>query len=196
MKVEKFEVSKDYGLCDQIRRATVSVMSNLAEGFERGSSSEFHQFIVIAKASCAEVRSQLYVAHDVGYITQHQFDYTTLLKSERELSRRNNMKQITVELINEITKRIIESLHPEKIILFGSHVWGKPGEYSDIDLFIIIPSSDQPSYRRAREVYRCLRGIGVPIDVIVQTHEEVEHRKNVMTSLTRRVLRQGKVLYG
>ena len=74
--------SKDYGLCDQIRRATVSVMSNLAEGFERGSSSEFHQFIVIAKASCAEVRSQLYVAYDVGYITQHQFDDVTKLAEE------------------------------------------------------------------------------------------------------------------
>jgi len=74
--------SKDYGLCDQIRRATVSVMSNLAEGFERGSSSEFHQFIVIAKASCAEVRSQLYVAHDAGYISQPQFDNASNLAEE------------------------------------------------------------------------------------------------------------------
>src|SRR3989337_4372474 len=74
--------SKDYGLCDQIRRATVSVMSNLAEGFERGSSSEFHQFIVIAKASCAEARSQLYVAYDVAHITQNQFDDATKLAEE------------------------------------------------------------------------------------------------------------------
>jgi len=74
--------SKDYGLCDQIRRATVSVMSNLAEGFERGSSSEFHQYIVIAKASCAEVRSQLYVAHDAGYISQPQFDNASNLAEE------------------------------------------------------------------------------------------------------------------
>lgn len=48
-------------------------MSNLAEGFERGSRAEFHQFIVIAKASCAEVRSQLYVALDIGYITSEEF---------------------------------------------------------------------------------------------------------------------------
>ena len=74
--------SKDYGLCDQIRRATVSVMSNLAEGFERGSSSEFHQFIVIAKASCAEVRSQLYVAHYSRYISQPQFDNASNLAEE------------------------------------------------------------------------------------------------------------------
>ena len=74
--------SKDYGLREQIRRAAVSVMSNLAEGFERGSSSEFHQFIVIAKGSCAEVRSQLYVAQDVGYITQNQFEHTSKLAEE------------------------------------------------------------------------------------------------------------------
>lgn len=70
----KVPFSKDFGLRDQIRRASVSIMSNLAEGFERGGRSEFHQFVVIAKGSCAEVRSQLYVALDVGYITQEQFD--------------------------------------------------------------------------------------------------------------------------
>jgi len=62
----------DLGLRDQIRRASVSVMANLAEGFERGSSREFHQFLVIAKGSCAEVRSHLYVAQDVGYLTAAQ----------------------------------------------------------------------------------------------------------------------------
>ncbi|MFV9646551.1 MAG: four helix bundle protein [Desulfobacterales bacterium] len=67
--------SKDFGLRDQIRRASVSVMSNLAEGFDRGGRAEFHQFVVIAKGSCAEVRSQMYVALDVEYITQKQFDH-------------------------------------------------------------------------------------------------------------------------
>ncbi len=66
--------SKDFGLRDQIRKASVSIMSNVAEGFERGGRSEFHRFVVIAKGSCAEVRSQLYVALDVEYITQAQFD--------------------------------------------------------------------------------------------------------------------------
>lgn len=65
--------SKDYSLRDQIRRASVSIMSNIAEGFGRGSMNEFHQFLVVSKASCAEVQSQLYVALDVGYIDQTTF---------------------------------------------------------------------------------------------------------------------------
>jgi four helix bundle protein len=79
------EFSKDFGLRDQIRRAAVSVMSNIAEGFDRGSRGEFHQYLVIAKASCAEVRSQLYVAHDVGYIVQEIF--SNLYRNTDELSR-------------------------------------------------------------------------------------------------------------
>ena len=66
--------ARDFGLKDQIRRAAVSSMSNLAEGFERGRPTGFHQFLSIAKASCAELRAQLYVALDVGYISLSTFD--------------------------------------------------------------------------------------------------------------------------
>jgi four helix bundle protein len=68
------DFSRDCGLCDQICRASVSIMSNLAEGFERGGRAEFHHFVVITKGSCAEMRSQLYIALDAGYITREEFE--------------------------------------------------------------------------------------------------------------------------
>ena len=66
--------SRDYALRDQIRRAAVSVPSNVAEGFSRHSNKEFIQFLFIAKGSAAEVQSQLYIALDQGYISQGEFD--------------------------------------------------------------------------------------------------------------------------
>src|SRR5579872_376198 len=77
--------SKDFKLSAQIESASVSIMSNIAEGFERGRRDEFHQFLSIAKGSCGEVRSQLYVALDIGYIPQQSFD--SLISKTEELSK-------------------------------------------------------------------------------------------------------------
>jgi four helix bundle protein len=65
--------ARDFGLASQIQRAAVSIMSNIAEGFERGGMGEFHQYLSTAKASCAELRSVLYVALDVSYLTQDRW---------------------------------------------------------------------------------------------------------------------------
>ena len=64
---------KDWGFKDQIQRAAVSISNNIAEGFERKSNSEFRQFSIIAKGSCGEVRSMLYLARGLGYIDEEQF---------------------------------------------------------------------------------------------------------------------------
>jgi len=65
--------ARDFGLRDQIRRAAVSIMSNIAEGFGRGGNKEFIQFLSTAKGSASEVQAQLYVALDAEYITKEQF---------------------------------------------------------------------------------------------------------------------------
>lgn len=77
-----FRDSKDRGLKDQIERAAVSVMSNIAEGFERGTKQEFLNYLFIAKGSAGEVRSQLYIALDVGYLNIETFKYLNYLATE------------------------------------------------------------------------------------------------------------------
>ncbi len=74
--------AKDFGLRDQIRRAAVSIMSNIAEGFERSSSAEFHRFLFTAKGSCAELRSQLYIAFDIDYLSKMEFERLLALSEE------------------------------------------------------------------------------------------------------------------
>jgi four helix bundle protein len=64
----------DFGLKDQIRRASISILLNIAEGFERGGDREFLQFLAMAKGSCGEVRAQLYVAIDQGYLSRPLFE--------------------------------------------------------------------------------------------------------------------------
>ncbi len=77
--------AKDFGLSNQIQRAAVSIMSNIAEGFERGNRAEFHYFLTIAKGSCAEVRCQLYIAFDAQYIDQKSFE--SFLDQAQEIGR-------------------------------------------------------------------------------------------------------------
>jgi four helix bundle protein len=66
--------ARDFALRDQIRRAVLSIPSNIAEGFERGGRAEFMQFLSIAKGSAGEVRTQLYLALDLGYVKQTEFE--------------------------------------------------------------------------------------------------------------------------
>lgn len=80
--------SRDFGLRDQIQRAAVSIMSNIAEGFEHSTNKELIRFLFIAKASAGEVRSQLYVVLDLGYIKKEVFEKLNndLLSVSRQIS--------------------------------------------------------------------------------------------------------------
>jgi four helix bundle protein len=86
---EKGQFAKDFGLRDQIRRAAVSIMSNIAEGFESRTDMQFVNYLGHARASAGEVRSQLYIALDLKYILQEEFKKTYELadKTARQISR-------------------------------------------------------------------------------------------------------------
>jgi four helix bundle protein len=77
-----FEKHKDFGFKNQIERASVSVMNNIAEGFERKSNNEFKYFLFVAKGSCAEVRSMLYLAKDLNKIQEKDFQNLYNLTTE------------------------------------------------------------------------------------------------------------------
>ena len=80
--------AKDYGLKDQIQRAAVSIMNNIAEGFERNNNKEFVVFLKYSKGSAGEIRSMLYVALDLNYITKSTFDenYKNVIKIITQIS--------------------------------------------------------------------------------------------------------------
>lgn len=79
---------KDFSLRDQMRRASVSIMANIAEGYARGSNKEFAQFMFFSKASASELQSHLYLSLDLNYISKENFEYVyeQLDKIQRKLS--------------------------------------------------------------------------------------------------------------
>lgn len=103
---------------------------------------------------------------------------------------------ITEATLTEITRRLVATYQPEQVVLFGSHAWGEPDESSDVDLLVVVSESAEPAYRRASAGYRSLFGLGVPCDVWVRTREEVLREAPLSTTLTHKIIREGRVLHG
>lgn len=92
-------LSRDFGLRDQMCRAAISIMSNIAEGYERGGAKELVQFLRIARGSAAEIRAQLYAAEDIGYL-----DTETARKARAEaLSITRQLSVLSTEILNRNT---------------------------------------------------------------------------------------------
>jgi len=106
------------------------------------------------------------------------------------------VKNISPELLNEVTRRLAAEFQPEQVWLFGSHAWGRPDEGSDLDLLVVVPHSDERPVRRAQRAHRCLSGIGVATDILVKTRAEFDRFRNVRASLESLILRRGRLIYG
>jgi len=106
------------------------------------------------------------------------------------------MKAAYEDLLQAVTQRLVAEFHPEEIYLFGSHAWGTPGQDSDIDLMVIVPSSDERPIRREQRAQRCLGRLLISADVLVRTRYEVNRVREVLGSLTHEVLQKGRKVYG
>ncbi|MBN2374093.1 nucleotidyltransferase domain-containing protein [bacterium] len=98
------------------------------------------------------------------------------------------------EMLNKIVKRIINTVHPKKIILFGSAARGEMGPDSDFDLLIIVPSG-MHRRRTAQRIYRNLIGVGFASDIIVVTEDDIEKYKDSIGMVIQPALKEGRVLY-
>ncbi len=99
------------------------------------------------------------------------------------------------KVLEEIVRRLVTALQPERIYLFGSKARGEAHPDSDYDLLVIVPHSDLPGYKRDQMAYRTLLGLGVAKDVLVWTRNEFESRSHLPASFPATVLREGKLLY-
>jgi predicted nucleotidyltransferase len=98
--------------------------------------------------------------------------------------------------IREIADRVVAALSPERVVLFGSYAWGQPDADSDVDLYVIVADCGEPAYRLARRAYHALRGVRVPVDLVVRTRAESERNAVVVSTLDHLALTRGLQLHG
>ena len=102
--------------------------------------------------------------------------------------------KITEKMISEMVSKIVDNFDPEKVILFGSMVWGKPKEWSDIDILVIMKYRGS-SPKIAAKISTLAKPKLVPIDILVRTPQEIEKRVKIGDYFIKRILKGGKVLY-
>lgn len=101
---------------------------------------------------------------------------------------------IRQQQIDELINRIVDSIHPQKIVLFGSYANGTATDDSDLDL-LILKETDLRMNHRAREILRLTRGMKIPVDIVVYTQNEIEKWRDTPNSFVSEVLKNGKILY-
>lgn len=105
------------------------------------------------------------------------------------------MEDIDDALLEEVVRRLREGLDPEAIYLYGSHAYGTPHRDSDVDLLVVVPEADEPTYERSRRAHALLRDLRVPVEIRVVTRDEFEEYGQWISSVERVVQEKGVPLY-
>lgn len=106
------------------------------------------------------------------------------------------MRKLTNNLLEDITKRLAESIHPDMIYLFGSHATGNADRDSDIDLLAVVPDTDRSIREITLDGRSSLWGMDIPFDLIVCTQYQFNRFRNVKNTIMNEVLYEGKLVYG
>ena len=106
------------------------------------------------------------------------------------------MKEISTKLLNEITRRLVESIHPERIYLFGSHAVGDAEDDSDIDLLAVVRGTNKSTREITIEGRKSLRDLLIPLDLIVCTDKQFNRYGQVKNTIMNEALCEGRLVYG
>ena len=98
--------------------------------------------------------------------------------------------------IDAAVERLVAEFHPEQIWLFGSYAWGEPRTECDLDLVVVVRESAESYLRRAQKAQMCVYGISMGADIMVPTRAEFERFQTVKSSLTYKIINEGRLLYG
>jgi uncharacterized protein len=105
------------------------------------------------------------------------------------------MKVLPEGLLDEIVRRLTEALHPERIYLFGSHAYGTPDKDSDVDLLVVMPDDAGDRWELMSQGYMALRGLAVPVEIVVFRQAEMEKWIPVRSTLPHAAVEKGRLLY-
>ena len=105
-----------------------------------------------------------------------------------------DLPPVTREQLQEVVQRIKRACDPQRILLFGSHAYGKPMPDSDVDLLVVMESNERAAARSAA-IAKALLDIPFPMDILVRTPDEIRHRLNIGDYFIREILERGEVLY-